>query len=310
MKFGRSVPDSEILETWKSRSENCAESFFQTADWASLLVRHFPQYRLAPIETKDFFIPLIRERRYGWFSDSLYGMPMMTRGGVLAEKTLGKTDWEGVYSTLMERGVGTVVISTPPFGNPPIPSNRIRTSTGSTHVVHLEGGWPDVESRFERRCRKAIRRAGEEGVEVSRDRSDQAAHAHWELIRSRFEEWKPNPKMTYEFIRDCVQYPNGRLYLARKKDRTVGTVLGFASRSELFLWQGSRAREEYPIGTENLLIARMIEDACAEGIRTVDLGASLGDPGIEKFKESFGAEKTEYTILKWTHPFLRLFKKE
>jgi CelD/BcsL family acetyltransferase involved in cellulose biosynthesis len=116
--------------------------------------------------------------------------------------------------------------------------------------------------------------------------------------------------MTYEFIRDCVQYPNGRLYLARKKDRTVGTVLGFASRSELFLWQGSRAREEYPIGTENLLIARMIEDACAEGIRTVDLGASLGDPGIEKFKESFGAEKTEYTILKWTHPFLRLFKKE
>jgi lipid II:glycine glycyltransferase (peptidoglycan interpeptide bridge formation enzyme) len=132
--------------------------------------------------------------------------------------------------------------------------------------------------------------------------------AHWAIVRDQFAKWKPTPEPTPEFVRDASQCEYGRMYRAVQNGEVVVSLLAFAYAGELFFWQGARSTN-CPKGANNLLFSEVIRSARVDGIRTVNFGGSLGDSGIERFKEDFGAVKTLYAILKRTHPLVNLVRR-
>ncbi len=292
------------LAPWREWGSRESVPFFQTLEWAELLARHDPRYELRPISGSGFLIPLMRRRRCGGLVDSYYGLPLMTPGGILLEREGDQAVWTRAYQALSDLRAVTLTVVFPPEASPP-PSDRFEWEEGSTHLIPLEGGWEAVWARFLQRGRTATRKAENAGVTARRDESESAIRAHWEIIRSRLPEWGLNPAPTPELVRDALRTSAGRLYQAEQDGRVVVTVLVFARGHEVFFWQGARVAADPPPGATNLLYARILEDACAEGFECANLGASLGNPDIEKFKESLGGVKTPFRILKKTHPLVK-----
>lgn len=86
----------------------------------------------------------------------------------------------------------------------------------------------------------------------------------------------------------------------------MATVLVFFHPSEVFFWQGARVSKECPHGVVNLLYTEVLRDACQAGIPSANLGGSLGEVDLIRFKESFGARacpvpvyKRKHSIIKW-----------
>jgi hypothetical protein len=129
--------------------------------------------------------------------------------------------------------------------------------------------------------------------------------AHWAIVRDQFAKWKPTPEPTLEFVREASQCEYGRMYQAVQNGGVVVSLLAFAYAGELFFWQGARS-VNCPKGANNLLFSEVIRSACEDGFKTVNFGGSIGDSGIERFKEDFGAVKTPYAILRRTHPLVNL----
>ncbi|MCA9424037.1 MAG: GNAT family N-acetyltransferase [Candidatus Omnitrophica bacterium] len=290
---------------WRNWAERYATSFFQSAEWAETLIRHYPFYHPEPIHSENYFLPLIRHKRWGWISDSLYGMPLMSTGGLLAADGDREEGWRRTLAILARKQVGTTVLSLPTATGPVTPPDGFQSLEESTHLIDLRPGWDSVYSGFKKSCKEAIRRAGRLGVEVQREENPEGVEAHWSLITGEFEKWRPNPPITREFIKDLVNLPQARLYLALVEDRPVLSLLSFVYGGELFLWQSAKASIEFPPGTSNLLSSTLFREACEEGVQTVNYGTSLGNRSIEKYKESYGAVKTPYMILKRVHPFVR-----
>jgi CelD/BcsL family acetyltransferase involved in cellulose biosynthesis len=48
------------------------------------------------------------------------------------------------------------------------------------------------------------------------------------------------------------------------------------------------------LAPSNALLSEAIKAACSRGVSYLDFGASEGLPGVEKFKQSFGAQAREY----------------
>jgi len=302
--------ENRLLDRWRDwETRGGRSSFFQSANWADLLVRHFPRYSPAPVETESLFIPLIRHKRCGWLTDSLYGMPMMTTGGIFTREPLTEVLWNEVLSLLAGIKVGTVVVSLPVGVEPPAPSHGFQRKTATTHLLSLENGWEEIWRRFDRHCRTEVRKALKLGVTFRRDESPEAVEAHWNLVSAQFDKWKPDPKPTKEFVREAVELPEGRLYQAWTEDRLVVSLLAFVDAGEIFFWQGARTGTDFPKGANNLLFSEVIRLSCEENLRVVNFGASLGNRSIERFKEDFGALKTEYTILKRTHSLVKFLRR-
>ncbi|NUN96813.1 MAG: GNAT family N-acetyltransferase [Candidatus Omnitrophica bacterium] len=296
--------ERDPLDAWREWGNREPVPFFQTLEWAELIARHCPRYELCPIAGSGFLIPLMRQRRWRGLADSYYGLPLMTSGGVLLEREADQAIWTRAYQALSDLRAAALTVVFPPGESPP-PSDWFEWEEGSTHLIPLEGGWESVWARFLQRGRTATRKAETVGVVARRDHSETAMQAHWEIIRSHLPEWGLDPAPTPDLVRDALRTSAGRLYLAEHEGRVVVTVLVFARGREVFFWQGARVAADPPPGATNLLYARVLEDACAEGIERANLGASLGNPDIEKFKESLGGVKTPFRILKKTHSLVK-----
>ena len=250
----------------------------------------------------------MRFRRFGGITDSLHGMPMMTPGGVLSDGPLGGAQWDAVYSSLAGVSHGSLTISFPVGITPENVPAGFELERATTHVLSLDPGWEAIWKGFDRHHRTSVRRARKLGVVVRRETGGAAVRDHWDLITPQFGKWKPNPTPSFEFIRDACQVPEAWLYVARQGERAVVSLLAFAYKKEVFLWQTARTERDYPHGASNLLKADLIREACEAGYEVVNFGGSLGNPGIEKYKEAFGASKVSYSILKRSHPLVRKLK--
>lgn len=295
-------------QLWRQWQDRAATTFFQTYDWASLLARHFPFLTPAPISGDGWFIPMMRRRRWGWLSDSLYGMPFMTPGGILRDHELDGREWDQVFKALSNRHVGTLAVVLTPEVTVPFHAGFTQ-ETHSAHVIDLSGGWEAVWACYDRKARTAARKAALLGVTIRRGEGETDIQAHWEIVSSHFCEWKPDPEPTYEFVRDAARSPASKLYLAEQEGQVVASVLVFAYGKEIFFWQGARHPSSKLSGLTNLLYSKVLQDACEEGYERANLGASLGIQKIEFFKDSLGGRKVPYTVLKRVHPWLRLVKR-
>ncbi len=297
-----------MWDRWRNWAKQYGISFFQSAEWAETLVHHYPFYRPEPIDSDDCFLPLLRQRRFGWLSDSLYGMPFMSTGGLLTSEENRSGAWATVSGQIKKKQVGSIVLCLPPQSPPPPELQGFEVIEQATHLIDLSEGWETTHSRFNKSCKEAIRRAERLGVQVAREENEAGVEDHWALISQQFEKWKPNPALTRAFIHDLVRLPQSRLYLARVEERAVLSMLAFEFGGEIFLWQSAKTQQDFPPGTSNLLTSTLFREASEAGTEAANFGSSLGNPKIERYKEAYGAVKTPYLILKKKNPILGLIR--
>jgi hypothetical protein len=179
----------------------------------------------------------------------------------------------------------------------------IRQST--THVLPLAGrGYEQVRAEsFSATTRRKLRQAERGGIAIVRIDSDDALAQHAALYGA----WAARKGLAADppalFARLVREMPEAAILLgAFSARRLVAAILVFRDRGEWFYWHGARDVHADGAAATYALLARAIEEACAEGARTFNLGASSGIPSLEYFKERFGAAPRPVWSLRWTSP--------
>ncbi len=176
----------------------------------------------------------------------------------------------------------------------------------TTHEAHLAGG------RFNptRACRSAARHAERLGVTLTRvDSSDgvsQVFSLHERQQRARGA--RVYPRRWLERL--VTEMPESiGLWGAFLDGRILGALL--------VGWTGERATavlstsdpEARPLKAGNLLYVEVLHSLAAQGVRVVDLGGSRGNPSLEAFKASLGAQRVARPYYRHRSAWLRVYQR-
>ncbi len=145
--------------------------------------------------------------------------------------------------------------------------------------------------------RRAIRRAEREALSYESGRSDALIATFFGLLRltRRRHGVPPQPIAWFRALaRRCADAFT--VHVARKAGRAIAAIvtLRFA-RTLVYKYGGSDARH-HALGGMPFLFWRVIQQAHADGLETLDLGRSnLDQPGLIAFKDHLGAEQRVLT---------------
>jgi len=276
--------------------------FFHTPAWAKILEETYG-YRIATrlyeIEGDEILIPMMEGKKYGF---SYYHSMPLGYGGIFSASDLSSEILKKILKDIVGGRHLLFELSLPPFFSFSIQEDltirQVNSEWNYTHVLSLENGFDYLwKNKFNRKNRNAIRKAEKSGVEVLKGYSLEDFRKYYKLyVEESSKKWEykkpPHPLKLYENM--CkFGLPHVRLRLAIKDDKVIAGLINFYYGKNVFYW-GSTFLEEYGIyRPTNLLLKDSIEEACNEGYKYYNFGASGNLEGVRRFKESFGAERVE-----------------
>jgi hypothetical protein len=233
-------------------------------------------------------------------------------GGVITRGRVTSGDIETVIADVNDAGVRTIVKPGPltavAWANASA-SVRVRHTV---HVVDLAAGWWEHLSTG---TRYKIRRAEREGVTIKWDTTGGLVPIAWDLYlrwatnRGKKHGLPPAAAIAAAESRESLAQfaavarvlgDRCRVGVASIAERPVGFMILLINGIHAHYWRGASdetlTRGRYP---NQLLLARLIEEAAAAGCRWVHLGESGGVRTLETFKESLGGERRSYDELRF-----------
>nr|WP_237519446.1 GNAT family N-acetyltransferase [Streptomyces sp. HUCO-GS316] len=176
-----------------------------------------------------------------------------------------------------------------------------------TQVLSLDGGFGTVwEHRFRRHVRREVRRAERSDVEVEVDRTGRLVPVFYELYRKSIVRWaeQQHEPLALARWRRTRAFPVRRLeavaaqfgercaiWTAWRAGEPAAALVVMRHARHAKLWRAAMDRElAHPVHAVPLLYRLAIEEACAAGCRTFDMGESSPGSSLATFKAGFGAE--------------------
>ena len=172
---------------------------------------------------------------------------------------------------------------------------KARVIEMATHIVDLDGGFDRVWKGYQKRNRYTIRKAIAAGAAVSVVSGPKAANTLHSLYARQARRWRSHKPYKYRLIEGCATYegrPFTQMWQGLLDGKVHSSLLAFYNDREVFPWLMGSTPECRRLGVNNYLVSEVIRDACNRGLARVNLGGSLGDPGIEHFKRALGGAKT------------------
>lgn len=166
------------------------------------------------------------------------------------------------------------------------------------HVLDLERSIDAIrQGMHPSHTRRAITRAAREGVTYESGTSDAQVHAFFALLRltRRRHGVPPQPLAWFTTLARTLG-SSMAVHIARKAGQAIAAIVTLRfKRTLVYKYGGSDARH-HALGGMPFLFWRVIEQAHADGLATLDLGRSnLDQPGLIAFKEHLGAERRTLT---------------
>lgn len=162
-----------------------------------------------------------------------------------------------------------------------------------THVLDLSRFESDPFDIYEGRCRTAVRKARDEGVEV--ERNSEEWQEFYDLLLETYDRHGKEPTHSLDELRRLKQrFPDSIvLSVARYDGEIIAGQVGFVLDARTYMhFYNCRSEDHKRLNGVNLLIDREIRWAKRQGHEYFDLGTSVEgfewNPGLVKFKESFG----------------------
>jgi len=295
----------EVADTFPPELDAVADgspraTFYHTNTWLVSLADAYPRLLRRCLIAHDgpspiAFLPYFVTRR-GPFA-SLWSLPFGTYGGPVGEgaasaELLRAFHRESERRLVVEAGIVD-------FHNALELSGSI-AQTAVTHVVDISGGYDRVwRDRFDKARRRRARRAQDAGVVVRRAAGDEDVRRFFAVYRARLAGWDARSGHPDALFRALVARGGDRvrLYVAEHAGDVVGGHVNFYYRDAVIAWYGMASRHGDELQAGTLLYAEAMREACGEGFRTYNLGASLGKDSLIDYKRSLGGEERAYRLV-------------
>jgi CelD/BcsL family acetyltransferase involved in cellulose biosynthesis len=230
-------------------------------------------------------------------------MPFPYVGPLVPPETLDATLRRLRWRALRERAVvqqfqfgpGTR-LSEPPGGSSPFQARQ-----DFTWLIDTTQTEDALWAKLDKTSRKKIRHLEREGVYIDSCRDGGAILARvLEGVFARRNLRSPYPS---NFPPALAELNRGGLQahwsVAVKDEVEIGSLLTLMFDGIAVAWVGGVLPEHQATNANVLLYWEMIQWACAQGARSLDL-VGIPDPGIDRFKSQFGGSRVGYTVLtKW-----------
>ncbi len=189
---------------------------------------------------------------------------------------------------------------------------RSRVLEESTHVLELNGDFDTIWKGYQKRTRNIIRKAIKAGTDVRVVSGPKPANTLHTLYARQARGWRGHKPYKYRLIEGCATYEGrafAQLWQAVIDEQVHSSLLAFYDDREVFPWLMGSTPESRKLGINNHLVSELIRDACNRGLERVNLGGSMGDPGIEHFKRSLGGVKVPIYHYIWDSRLIALARR-
>ena len=249
---------------------NGSWAILQQPDFAAVMAKHL----LWRVESCGPLLALVERRPVVGAVRAIVGSP----------ETAGPPErWEPALAAL---GAGSLRLLTNRRVDALEP-HRISGDDEYSYLVPLAPSENEIFAGFESRCRRNIRSARKAGVFARPGRVGEEFDAAWEMIRSTSEDGRAFELPKREFVREVLDLPCGRFYVAEQAGRLVGCTVALA-HGHLEAWIAGFDREAKPLPAA-LLYWEIMRLARAENLSHFDFGPQSisGNPSLTLFKRSF-----------------------
>jgi hypothetical protein len=252
----------------------------------------FEPYRVAYRDGAVALVPLVRIRRRLTAMTILMGMPLgLEATPVVLEGSLGPEHVQGLFGAL--DACGMLTLHGGAGGSPPLNGAAPQLTT---HVLDLLSGFEAVwTGSFTSKNRNMVRKAEKNGLRIVRETGQEQADAYYDIYAAASARWgyevPPYPRALFHAL---VASGHVELWLAHDDEGPVSGALLLGGSDDLLYWSGATVSGKQALAPSNALLSEAIKAACSRGVSYLDFGASEGLPGVEKFKQSFGAQAREY----------------
>jgi len=297
------VTELEILggEAWDAALSIAGEPyrFSHRAAAGAAFEATYPEYRFEPcrVTYRDGavgLVPLVRVRRRLDALTMMLGMPLGLEGTPVAvEGPLAPGHVQGLFDAL--DSCGRLVLHGGAGGSPPVDGSVEHVTT---HVLDLRPGfevlWTDS---FTSKNRNMVRKADKRGVEIANETAAGRADTYYDIYADASKQWGyASPPYPRSLISALIDSGEAELWIAREEGEAVGGLILLRGSSDVLYWSGATVPGKQELAPSNALLSEAIKAACERGVEYLDLGGSTGLPGVERFKESFGAQPRDYAI--------------
>lgn len=294
------------LDAWSEELDQLASgadgaTFYHTGPWLRALGHAYPRMSLRLLVARDgdvvvAFLPYFETRRGPL--RTLWSLPFGSYGGPVGEARACNELWREYRTLFSSPGVIDVGCID---RDSALTADGWESSELSTHVVDISRGFDHLwREQFDKPRRRRVRRAVEAGVTVRRARGSDDMAAFLHVYRERLRDWKEGGGHPETLFFSLLEYggPRVRLYVAEHGGAVVGGHLNFYYKEGVIAWYGMTSTHAGDTQAGTLLYSECMREACEEGFRTYNLGASLGKRSLIEYKESLGGMPQLYRMLR------------
>lgn len=308
------------FEEWRQFVEGLpGYNFFHLPVWAEAHQKSYPgRYKTA---TKLFIfdngiqvlVPLIEEKsryRFKHLFSSLKG----GYGGFLFNKKPGVEHLKQILKHILSKEVLSLEVYPEPsaletsefFRNYKFESRKV-----FTHILEL--GKPEaLWDNFTYACKKNIKRAQKEDLTLVKGDFADLEH-YYKMYLDSVKRWDLAEEkiLPLIFFQNLLQIGEKdiKLFFVEKCGEKVAGVIMFYGKTESFQWHAVSFYKYENIRPNNFWEWELIKDSYNRGYGTHNFGASVGLPGVERFKESFGAKRIEYECFTYKNQLFKFYNK-
>jgi len=311
---------SPTINEWREFVEGLPNySFFQLPIWAETFEKTYPDCKIA---TKLFtfddgievLVPLV-ETSYKLGFKSFESLPGGGYGGFLWNKRPSEAQLKQLLKHILNKKVLSLAI----FPNPLdweslqfLEDNGFECKKAFTHILKLDKHevlWGNLTHA----CKKNIKQAQRENLKLVEGQLDDLGPSYYEMYRDSAKRWDMEEKgmIPLEFFQKLMQVDGEKikLFFVEKEGRKIaGVIMGYG-KGESFQWHAVSFYQYENLRPTNFWEWEVIRDAYEKGYEIHNFGASIGLPGVQRFKESFGAEKLDYKYFIYESPLLKAYRK-
>jgi len=290
---------SDDLDALAARAPRA--TFYHTGAWLCSFADAYPRTSLRVLAAYDgespaAFLPFFESRRGPL--RTLWSLPFGTYGGPVGDGRACAELWReyaALFSSPSVIDLGCIDLDAT------LPAGGWEAKELSTHVVDISRGFDHLwHKQFDKPRRRRVRRAEEAGVTVRRAGGDADMASFMAVYRGRLRDWKSSgghPETLFHAL--ARRGGSGvRLYVAEHEGDVVGGHLNFYYKDAVIAWYGMTSTAAGDTHAGTLLYSVCMREACDEGYRTYNLGASLGKRSLIEYKESLGGTPHRYAMLR------------
>ncbi len=293
-------PSSSKWEEIIALSEN--SYLFHTPAWAKVMEETYGYQvatRLYRADDSEILIPMMKIKRYGFY---YYRSMPLGYGGIFSASAPSAETLQKILRNIVGGRSPLLMILLPPFSDISTKGDSsIRVDLGETHVLSLEQGFEYIwKERFVGETRTAVRKAQKSDVKILNENSLGNFRQFYKLYTETTKRWGyKKPPVPLRFYENLCKFasPHVQVRLAIKDGNTIGGQVCLYYGKTVFYMMSAFLKEYQSYRPVKLLMKDSIEQACNEGYKYYNFGASgdlgKGGQGVRKFKESFGPEEVE-----------------